>query len=234
MNVTAKCSIPDCDRPLYCKGYCQRHYRRSWQHGDPHFVTETRATCSVEGCGRKHTAKGYCYRHYTRFTKTGDPMGGVRAFRGDPLRFIQEKALPHQGDDCISWPFSRNTSGYGQYWHNGRLRIVSRYICELAHGDPPTPHHDSSHSCGNGHLGCVNPHHLSWKTKSENMADKLIHGTHHRGERSPISVLTENDVREIRALKGKMPYRQIAKIYKTSGSNVSTIMARKSWFWLED
>lgn len=29
------CSIPDCDRPTYGRGWCGKHYQRWWKHGDP-------------------------------------------------------------------------------------------------------------------------------------------------------------------------------------------------------
>lgn len=29
------CTIPDCDRPLKCRGYCTKHYQRWRTHGDP-------------------------------------------------------------------------------------------------------------------------------------------------------------------------------------------------------
>lgn len=52
-------------------------------------------------------------------------------------------------------------------------------MCQKAHGDPPSPKHDAAHSCGRGHEGCVNPNHLSWKTKKQNQADRITHGTSH-------------------------------------------------------
>jgi hypothetical protein len=44
---------------------------------------------------------------------------------------------------------------------------------------------------------------LSWKTRAENHADKLIHGTHFRGERSPTHVLTDAVVIELRRRVGR-------------------------------
>lgn len=34
-EVKEACSIDDCDRALYCKGLCSKHYARLRQHGDP-------------------------------------------------------------------------------------------------------------------------------------------------------------------------------------------------------
>jgi hypothetical protein len=59
----------------------------------------------------------------------------------------------------------------------GDTLYAHRLMCQLAHGDPPTPDHIAAHSCGRGHEGCVNPNHLSWKTYSENELDKRVHGT---------------------------------------------------------
>jgi hypothetical protein len=35
------CSIPDCDKPLNAKGFCQKHYIRFLKHGDPLFTKVT-------------------------------------------------------------------------------------------------------------------------------------------------------------------------------------------------
>jgi hypothetical protein len=42
-------------------------------------------------------------------------------------------------------------------------------MCELIHGPAPTPEHEASHLCEDEWL-CVNPDHLIWETKKENMA----------------------------------------------------------------
>jgi hypothetical protein len=81
------------------------------------------------------------------------------------------------------------------------------------------------HSCGNGHLGCINPHHLRWGSHPENMSDKTIHGTAPRK-------LTESEVRSIRALRGKMPQHQIGALFGVSKGTVWKIQLRKKWAWL--
>src|SRR5690349_13216798 len=166
--------------------------------------------CSIPDCGKPAHAKDYCNAHYRRFKQHGNPFGG-RTPKGEPLRWIQEVALCHVGDDCLMWPFSKDRHGYGQAVVDGRHLIASRYICELVHGTPPTPRHDAAHSCGKGHDACVAPGHLSWKTRAANMEDMLIHDTHRRGERNFNAKLTEAAVIQIIAMKGKESQSKLAK-----------------------
>lgn len=192
--------------------------------------------CSVIGCNRNAHCraggrKGYCNAHRKRIVRHGDPLAGG-TMRGDPLRWVNEVALQYIGHDCLAWPFSLDGNGYGQVWVNGKLVVASRYICTLVNGDPVTPEHDAAHSCGNGHMACVNPHHLLWKTKSENCADKLAHDTHNRGERCGSAKLTEADVKQIISMKGRCLQRETAVMFGISPSTVSAIQSRKSWVWL--
>ncbi|TBY60162.1 hypothetical protein E0H46_31835 [Rhizobium leguminosarum bv. viciae] len=115
---------------------------------------------------------------------------------------------------------------------NGKTVRAHRYICKLAHGTPPTAEHHSAHSCGKGHEGCVSPNHLSWKTRTENEADKLEHGTRSRGERNGNANLTESDVREIIAIKGTVPQRKIAAMFGVTRGAINSIYTGKSWAWL--
>nr|WP_155997857.1 hypothetical protein [Ochrobactrum sp. UNC390CL2Tsu3S39] len=107
---------------------------------------------------------------------------------------------------------------------------VSRYVCEKTNGPSPDKNYDCAHSCGKGHLGCVNPKHLSWKTRADNLADTVIHGTHRRGERSNLSKLTEAEVFEIKYSTANQ--RQTAAQYGIDQSTVSDIRRGKSWAWL--
>lgn len=131
--------------------------------------------CSIDGCGKTVHGQGFCNRHYLRFKRHGTPLGGGTSL-GEPLLFLQS-ILKTSAVECIPWPFGRIANGYpnlnGTYAH--------RRICEMTHGPAPSGRHHAAHSCGNGHLACVNPNHISWKTPKENEADKLIHGTHKFG-----------------------------------------------------
>lgn len=73
---------------------------------------------------------------------------------------------------------------------------VHRLVLLAFTGEPPTPLHDAAHNDGdpgNNRLG-----NLRWATRPENCADKLKHGTHNRGERHPLSKLSDDEVRSIR------------------------------------
>lgn len=114
--------------------------------------------------------------------------------------------VAHQGDDCLLWPFSTIPAGYGQLTTRitgeKKFTYAHRLMCELAHGTPPTPAHQASHSCHKP--GCVNPKHLSWKTASENMLDKRANGTASRanswGRKGRFS---PDQVAAIKAMKGR-------------------------------
>lgn len=198
----------------------------------------TSPICKVDGCGRSslssdHGRKGFCSAHYERFRRHGDPLGG-RVSKGEPEAFIQQVVLSCDGEECLIWPYSTKGNGYGQINVGGRRVVASRYICEAAHGSPPSPDHQAAHACGNGHLGCVNPKHLSWKTSSENHADKLIHGTHSRGERSPLSKLSEEQVLEIMRLKGVKSQTKLAAEFGVATNTIAHIHNGRTWSWLRE
>lgn len=193
--------------------------------------------CPVEGCERNahriaRGCKGLCTVHYHRLKRHGDPLLG-RTQNGEPMRFVQEVALPYAGDDCLTWPFSRTLYGYGDLWVDGVHFPAHRYICKVINGDPPSPDHEAAHSCGNGHEGCINPNHLSWKTPKQNQADRILHDTHKRGERSHLAKLTEDQAREALRLKGLVSQEEIAASFNVSRGAISHIHRGNSWAWIE-
>ncbi len=132
----------------------------------------------------------------------------------------------YQGDDCLIWPFCL-CSGYGHFGHEGENHYAHRFMCELVNGPPPTPFHEAAHSCGRGHLGCVSPIHLEWKTTSDNQLDRTLHGTRNIG--GPRGKITFEQAEEIRALKGQKTQQEIAAMFGISRSQVSWIMTGKAW-----
>lgn len=187
--------------------------------------------CSVPSRGDKHRGLGYCIKHLARFKRHGSPYGG-RTSPGEPLGFIETVVLSYDGSECLTWPFNRSRRGYPILSGHEPSTQVGRIICERVHGPAPSDQHQARHLCGKGHEGCCSPRHLVWGTPSENEQDKLIHGTHLRGERAPQNKLAEAEAREILRLKGKITQRDLAKRFGVTAGAIAQIHRRKNWAWL--
>jgi len=134
---------------------------------------------------------------------------------------------PHE-DWCLVWPFARDKHGRGMMGANGEHFWAHRYMCKLVKGEPPTPEHTAAHSCGNGHGGCINPHHLDWKTQAENLEDCRQHGTlirHHGGNKRRIM---PEEVEAIRGARGFQTQGQLAAKYGVSEGTISDIWHGRS------
>lgn len=143
--------------------------------------------------------------------------------RGDTYKFLC-KALVAEQDACILWPYSVGSHGYGDFRKNSKHFLAHRYVCEQAHGPAPAKH-DAAHSCGN--KLCVNPQHLSWKCRAENLADKIMHGTHVFGEAHPDAVLSEKQVSLIR--NSKVKGAELAKKLGVHPNTIYAVRKRRSW-----
>ena len=182
-----------------------------------------KAICSFPDCNKPAKNRGWCWGHYCRWRAHGDPRG-IGTAHGAPIKWLLEH-VDYPGDDCIVWPFARLPTGHGRIWFRGKISPANRVMCTLAHGDPPSSENVAAHSCGNAKAGCVNPRHLRWETEAP----------HHplRGEKSPSSKLTEQQVREIRALRSSQPETVIAKQFGIARSVVGFIHRRERWAWLD-
>lgn len=154
-------------------------------------------------------------------------MGSPPKGKGKSYQWLVDHIdYPH--DYCLIWPFSM-TRGYGALSYLGRRGYAHRFMCELAKGDQPTPGHEAAHSCGRGDEGCVNPRHLSWKTKTQNALDCRQHGTQAKHHGGRYGKLTVEQVTEIRA--SDMKQCELAKLYgvhDTTISNIKTGRSRKN------
>lgn len=130
--------------------------------------------------------------------------------------------FPHKGW-CLIWPFSRKGGGYVSVGDEHIL--VHRIMCEHKNGLAPSPEHHAGHTCGRGKEGCVNQHHLEWQTPSKNQLERF----EHEGCVHPRYRLTPEKVQQIRALKGLATLDAIAEQFGISMSNVSLILAGKTW-----
>lgn len=185
--------------------------------------------CSVDNCDRPVFARGMCCGHYKRNLKYGNPTaGGI--VRGSTIAWIREHAN-YTGDECLPWPFAADRNGFGRIRIGRKTHLATRVMCEEAHGPAPSSKHEAAHSCGKGHLGCINPNHLSWKTHIENEEDKILHGTLARGEKQGGSKLTEADVVKIVGLRDQLTQEEIARRYGVCRQTISDILRGRNWGW---
>lgn len=194
-------------------------------------------TCTITGCAKPFLARGMCRMHYERWRRHGDAQAGGTPkgprVVNSPQRFFLDVVLPHGTDECLIWPFARYQNGHAQIRWKGKLERVSRLACATEWGPPPFPGADAAHSCGKGHEGCVARKHLRWASRLENVHDKVAHGTQLRGEQIYLHVLSEQDVREIRALRGMVTQLELAARYRVHQVTISEIQLRKTWRHVE-
>jgi len=131
------------------------------------------------------------------------------------------------------WTASKNTSGYGHIFKEGKLFASHRLSWVLHKGEIPVGM-CVLHSCDNP--ACVNPKHLFLGTHFDNMRDMTEKGrsAHNNGAASGHAKLSEQDVHEIRALldAGYEP-DEISIGYGMSKSAIEHIKYRRSWGWLK-
>lgn len=191
--------------------------------------------CSVQICERPAWGKGWCQAHYMRVYSSGDLRADEplqkKADMGEPYRYYCSEIRGTKSDECLKWPFAYNSRNKAVMKVGGKQVRVHRFGCREKNGPPPTPSHHSAHNCG--HDWCINPNHTRWATASENNQDKLIHGTHNRGERHNLAKLTEEQVKYIRLVDGKFPDAELAGRFGISERHIRSICAGRSWAWLD-
>ena len=126
-------------------------------------------------------------------------------------------------DDCIEWPFGRDSHGYGVVFHKGRNVGAHKMALQIATGtesDLQAAHKPVS--CHN--RACVNPNHLEWKTRKANQQDRVEDGTSNRK-------FTEEQVRLVCALyeSGNFTQSTLAEEFGTSRLYINSLVTGRRW-----
>lgn len=226
-----RCTVGGCEKHRRggSRKYCSMHAERARKHGSPHRgAFKPRGKCTVAKCGSPHYGKGFCLKHYKRWRRHGAPDKGGTG-HGAVQKFIKDVALS-DAEGCIVFPFYRNPDGYG--WvrgPHGRPIGAHVYVALLRHGKRPSRRHEACHSCGNGHSGCVNPNHLYWGTRSDNVRDAIRHGSwesrsYRTGEKAAAAKFSDATIAAVRVALARGDKRaDISARYNISLTHISRI-----------
>jgi len=125
--------------------------------------------------------------------------------------------------ECWEWVGSMN-HGYGMLCRKSAHRIsYELFVGEISEGMK------ICHSCDNP--SCVNPKHLFQGTQSDNVKDMDSKGRRAVGSRNGKSVLTEDQVREIRSRK--YTRRELSEMFDVSIHTINSVLYRKNLWNME-
>lgn len=152
------------------------------QAGKPH------DSCRREECDKPVRSRGLCKAHYLRWWKTAPPEERRRPSK-EELFWAKVK----KGPSCWEWQGARRPSGHGIFMGRDRKVVpAARFSLELHLKQPAPDGMETCHRCDNP--PCVNPRHLYFGTRQNNVDDAWARGLMPVGSQRAAAKLTEDQV----------------------------------------
>lgn len=137
-------------------------------------------------------------------------------------------------DECWLWTAAINRKGYGSFtpgrhiYHIAGTKIAHRFAFLFGKGSLQKELL-VCHSCDTP--GCCNPNHLWQGTAKENSVDMVAKERSCRGERQGHTMLTNSDVKAIRACikTGRFEQKELAEKFSVAQQTISRIVTNKDW-----
>lgn len=156
----------------------------------------------------------------------------LKAFHNDPkikAKYLARVKAHYDADEkgCWIWQKALTGGGYGISWYKGKSISAHRLSYLLFKGEIPKGM-CILHSCDNKR--CINPEHLSVGTNKENTQDALRKGRMALGERQGSSILTTEQVVEIKKkLNLKVKIVELANLFGVDETTIGKIKAGVNW-----
>lgn len=187
--------------------------------------------------GRIDCICAVCGKHFT--IKRSAFLAGRGETCSRPCRSTNE-AIPmidrfwakvQKTDGCWEWTNAKNPKGYGVFCVDKKTNNneqAHRVSYRLHYGEIPDLL-KVLHRCDNP--SCVRPDHLFLGTDGDNMRDKVAKDRQHKGEKSPISKLTNAQVIEIRKRHavGDISQSQLAREYGICHQTMGSLINGETW-----
>lgn len=131
-------------------------------------------------------------------------------------------------NDCIEWRGGFSANGYGAIKYKGKQRGAHQVAYELCIQEIPKGLW-VLHKCDN--RACINPEHLFLGDAKINKHDSMRKDRHAYGENNGAALLSNDQVREIKALlaEGTLTQEGIGRRFNVAQCTISQIKLGQTW-----